>query len=160
MMKKLIVAAVLVACSSAAMADNDIGCGLGTQVWAGQKGLGPKVLGATTNGTFGNQTFGITFGTLGCRQNGVVTASARLGEFMGNNQESLARDMSVGQGESLNVLANLIGIKEQDKTVFFNATKTNFATIYAANNQTTGQVLAALQSVMAQDATLSAYKIA
>lgn len=159
-MKKLIIAAALVACSSAAMADNDIGCGLGTQVWQGQKGLVPKVLGATTNGTFGNQTFGITFGTLGCRQNGVVTASARLGEFMGTNQESLARDMSVGQGESLNVLANLIGIKAQDKSAFFKATKDNFSSIYAANNKTTGDVLASLQSVMAQDATLSVYKLA
>lgn len=159
-MKKMIIAAALVACSSAAMADSDIGCGLGTQVWQGQKGLVPKVLGATTNGTFGNQTFGITFGTLGCRQNGVVTAAARLGEFMGTNQESLARDMSVGQGESLNVLANLIGIKVQDKSAFFKATKDNFSSIYAVNNKTTGDVLAALQSVMAQDATLSVYKIA
>lgn len=159
-MKKMIMAAALVACSSAAMADNDIGCGLGTQVWKGQKGLVPKVLGATTNGTSGNQTFGITFGTLGCRQDGVVTASARLGEFMGTNQESLARDMSVGQGESLNVLATLIGIKAQDKSAFFKATKDNFSTIYAANNKTTGDVLAALKSVMAQDASLSVYKIA
>ena len=158
-MKKLIIAAALVACSSAAMADNDIGCGLGTQVWQGQKGLAPKVLGATTNG-LASQTVGITFGTLGCRQNGVITASARLGEFMGTNQESLARDMSVGQGESLNVLANLIGIKAQDKSAFFKATKDNFSNIYAANNKTTGDVLAALQSVMAQDAALSVYKLA
>jgi len=159
-MKKLIVAAVLIASSSAAMADNDIGCGLGTQVWAGQRGLVPKVLGATTNGTSGNQTFGITFGTLGCHQNGVVTASARLGEFMGNNQEVLARDMSVGHGESLEVLANLIGIKDADKSAFYSATKANFATIYAANNKTTGDVLTSLQQVMAKDATLSAYKLA
>jgi hypothetical protein len=159
-MKKLIIAAVLVASSSAVFADSDIGCGLGTQVWQGQKGLGPKIFGATTNGTFGNQTFGITFGTLGCRQNGVVTASARLGEFIGNNQESLARDMSVGQGESLNVLANLIGIKAQDKSAFFKATKDNFSTIYAANNKTTGDVLASLQAVMAKDTALSVYKLA
>jgi hypothetical protein len=159
-MKKLIIAAVLVASSSAVFADSDIGCGLGTQVWQGQRGLLPKVLGATTNGIFGNQTFGITFGTIGCRQNGVVTASARLGEFMGDNQESLARDMSVGQGESLNVLANLIGIKSEDKAAFFKVTKDNFSTIYAANNKTTGDVLASLQTVMAQNSALSIYKLA
>jgi hypothetical protein len=159
-MKKLIIAALLIASSSAVFADSDIGCGLGTQVWQGQRGLLPKVLGATTNGIFGNQTFGITFGTIGCRQNGVVTASARLGEFMGDNQESLARDMSVGQGESLNVLANLIGIKSEDKAAFFKVTKDNFSTIYAANNKTTGDVLASLQTVMAQNSALSIYKLA
>jgi hypothetical protein len=159
-MKKLMIAAILIASSSAVFADSDIGCGLGTQVWQGQRGLLPKVFGATTNGTFGNQTFGITFGTLGCRQNGVVTASARLGEFMGDNQESLARDMSVGQGESLNVLANLIGIKSEDKAAFFKVTKDNFSTIYAVNNKTTGDVLASLQTVMAQNSGLSIYKLA
>ncbi len=48
------------------LADSDIGCGLGTMVFDGQQGKVYKVLGATTNGTSGNQTFGITFGTLGC----------------------------------------------------------------------------------------------
>jgi hypothetical protein len=158
-MKKLMIAAILIASSSAVFADSDIGCGLGTQVWQGQRGLLPKVFGATTNGTFGNQTFGITFGTLGCRQNGVVTASARLGEFMGDNQESLARDMSVGQGESLNVLVNLIGIKSEDKAEFFKLTKDNFSTIYAANHKTTGDVLASLQTVMAKNPTLAIYKL-
>lgn len=37
MLKKLALAALLAAGSSVAMADNDVGCGVGTQVWAGQK---------------------------------------------------------------------------------------------------------------------------
>ena len=56
-MKKLLAIALL-ASSSVVMADQDIGCGLGSMVWAGQSGIVPKVLGATTNGTSGNQTFG------------------------------------------------------------------------------------------------------
>src|SRR5512143_1990 len=56
---------MLVATSGVAFADPDIGCGLGTQIWTGSKGLAPKVLGATTNGTSGSQTFGISSGTLG-----------------------------------------------------------------------------------------------
>jgi hypothetical protein len=63
--------------AGAAFADPDIGCGLGTQLWEGNKGLIPKVLGATTNGSFGNQTFGITFQTIGCHSTGTVTADAR-----------------------------------------------------------------------------------
>ncbi|MCB1659333.1 MAG: DUF3015 family protein, partial [Pseudomonadales bacterium] len=118
MMKKLLAVALL-ASSSVVMADQDVGCGLGTMVWAGQSGLIPKILAATTNGTSGNQTFGITTGTLGCESDGVISSRARLGMFMGTNSERLARDMSVGQGESLDVLANLLNIKAEDKTTFF-----------------------------------------
>jgi hypothetical protein len=155
-MKKLL-ALVLLASSSMAMADQDVGCGLGTILFEGKSGIAPKVLAATTNGTYGNQTFGITSGTLGCKSDGVVSSRARLSMFMGGNSERLARDMSVGHGEALNVLADLMGVKDQDKALFFSTAKANFSTIFAAGNQTAGQVLAALQQVMAQDETLAAY---
>ena len=155
-MKKLLAIALL-ASSSMAMADDDVGCGLGTILFAGQSGVVPKVLAATTNGTYGNQTFGITSGTLGCKSDGVITSRARLSMFMGTNSERLARDMSVGQGEALNVLADLMGVKEQDKSLFFKTTQQHFSTIFAASNKTSGDVLAALQKVLAQDSTLAAY---
>ncbi len=155
-MKKLI-ALVLLAGSTVAMADQDVGCGLGTILFEGKSGVAPKVLAATTNGTYWNQTFGITSGTLGCQADGVISSRARLSMFMGTNSERVARDMSVGHGESLNVLADLMGVKEQDKALFFQTTQANFSTIFAADNQTAGQVLAALQQVMAKDAVLATY---
>lgn len=157
-MKKILAIALLVTGSSVAMADDDVGCGLGTMVWAGQSGLAPKILAATTNGTSGNQTFGITTGTLGCQADGVISSRARLSMFMGTNSERLARDMSVGHGESLDVLANLMNIKSEDKGAFFQVTKANFGKIFAPENQSAGQVLAALQQVMAQDSVLAAYQ--
>ena len=42
-MKKLIAMALL-ASSSVVMADQDVGCGLGSMVWAGQSGVAPKIL--------------------------------------------------------------------------------------------------------------------
>ena len=155
MLKKLALAALLAAGSSVAMADNDVGCGVGTQVWAGKKGVAPKILAATTNGIFTNQLLGITFGTLGCRQGGTVTA--QVVTFTNENAEALARDKAVGQGESLNVLAELMQIKPQDKDRFFKVSKANFGEIYSANNQNTLQVLASLQTVMAKDDVLKAY---
>ena len=56
MMKKLALAAVLAVGSTAAFADRDAGCGIGSQVWAGQSGKVAKILAATTNGIFANQT--------------------------------------------------------------------------------------------------------
>ena len=155
MLKKLAVAALLVAGSSAAMADKDVGCGVGSQVWAGQSGTIPKILAATTNGIFTNQLLGITFGTLGCSQGGTVTAQAVT--FTNENSESLARDMAVGQGESLNVLAELMSIKAEDKARFFAVSKQNFSEIYSTENQNSLQVLSSLQAVMAKDAVLKAY---
>ena len=155
MLKKLAVAALLVAGSSAAMADKDVGCGVGSQVWAGQSGTIPKILAATTNGIFTNQLLGITFGTLGCSQGGTVTAQAVT--FTNENSESLARDMAVGQGESLNVLAELMSIKAEDKARFFAVSKQNFSEIYSTENQNSLQVLSSLQAVMAKAAVLKAY---
>ena len=155
MLKKIALAALLAAGSSVAMADNDVGCGAGTQIWAGQKGIAPKILAATTNGIFTNQLLGITFGTLGCRQGGTVTA--QVVTFTNENAETLARDMAVGEGESLNVLAELLSIKAEDKAHFFAVSKQNFASIYSAENQTSLEVLASLQNVMANDDVLKAY---
>ena len=137
------------------MADPDVGCGVGSQVWAGQSGKIPKILAATTNGIFTNQLLGITFGTLGCSGNGKVTA--QVVTFTNENTESLARDMAVGQGESLNVLASLLNVKDADKAHFFAVTKSNFSHIYSTNNQNSLQVLASLQEVMAKDTVLKAY---
>ncbi|PTQ89499.1 DUF3015 family protein [Agitococcus lubricus] len=155
-MKKLLAIALL-ASSSVAMADDDVGCGLGTILFEGKSGVVPKVLAATTNGTYWNQTFGITSGTLGCKTDGVITSRARLSMFMGTNADRLARDMSVGQGESLNVLADLMGVKEQDKAHFFHTAQANFSVIFADSHKTAGDVLAALQQVMAKDSKLAAY---
>ncbi|RPE30592.1 DUF3015 family protein [Acinetobacter sp. BIGb0102] len=155
MLKKIALAALLAAGSTVAMADNDVGCGVGTQVWAGKKGVAPKILAATTNGIFTNQLLGITFGTLGCRQGGTVTA--QVVTFTNENAEALARDMAVGQGESLNVLAELMQIKANDKARFFAVSKANFAEIYSSKNTNSLQVLDALQGVMAKDTVLKAY---
>ena len=155
MLKKLALVAVVALGSTAAFADRDVGCGIGSQVWAGQSGKVPKILAATTNGIFLNQVFGITFGTLGCSGTGTVTAQAVT--FTNENAESLARDMAVGQGESLNVLAELMQIKATDKARFFAVSKANFAEIYSSKNKNTLQVLDSLQSVMAKDAVLKAY---
>ena len=155
MIKKLVLASVLAIGSTAAFADPDVGCGVGSEVWAGQKGGIPKILAGTTNGIFSNQLLGITFGTLGCNQGGTVTAQAVT--FTNENAEVLAREMAVGEGESLNVLAELLNIKAEDKARFFAVSKQNFSEIYSAENQNSLQVLATLQSVMANDEVLKAY---
>lgn len=155
MLKKIALAAVLAVGSTAAFADRDAGCGVGSQVWAGQHGKLPKLLAATTNGIFLNQLFGITFGTLGCSGTGTVTG--QIIQFTNQNAEHLARDMAVGEGERLNVLASMLNIKAEDKAHFFKVTQANFNEIYAAENQTSVDMLLSLAAVMVEDDVLKAY---
>jgi hypothetical protein len=157
-MKKIVISALLGAMSVgvAQAAQNNVGCGLGSMVWNGKSGVAPQVMAVTTNGTSGNQTFGITSGTLGCTQDGVVQSSQKLSMFTGENMDSIARDMSVGHGESLETMAELMGISEKDKGAFFTATKENFGRIFTAD-ATAQDVLANVNAVMADDAVLSQY---
>ncbi|BAU48781.1 membrane protein [Sulfurifustis variabilis] len=160
MNKKLWVVAMLSALPVTAMAagENNVGsCGWGSKVFEGQRGVAPQVLAATTNGTSGNQTFGITSGTSGCTQDGLVSSTWKTALFIEGNKEKLARDMSMGHGETLEALAKLIGIRDEDKATFFRVAKDNFGNIFAAENATTDQVLAGLRQAMASDAQLSSY---
>jgi hypothetical protein len=157
--KKLMVIALLGMIPVGAMAaNNNIGsCGWGSKLMDGQSGIGPQVLGATTNGTSGNQTFGITSGTSGCTQDGVVNSSWKTAMFIDGNKSKLARDMSTGSGETLESLANLIGVQEQDKAAFFRATKDNFARIFPSADPTTDQVVASLKQVLSKNEQLEQY---
>lgn len=158
MLKKTVMAALMMLMPmSVALADKDVGCGIGTQIWAGQSGIIPKVLAATTNGTFGNQTFGITSGTLGCSSDGVITAANRLPMFAGANLDQLSAEMATGEGEVLEALAALYGIAEADKTAFYGMTRKNYTTIFSSDTVTAGEVLAAVDGLMKADARLARY---
>ena len=154
-MKKTLLAVTLVTAPLAALADGGVGCGWGSMIFEGQTGVGPNVLAATTNGTLGNQTFGITSGTAGCDQNPTVSIAAV--DFLDNNMEKIAKDMATGQGESLDTFANLIGIADQDKDAFFSLTHTNFSTIFSNESVNSNEVIAAIRKVMLQHSTLAKY---
>ncbi len=157
MLGSMLAALFMVVASGAAFADPDIGCGLGTQIWTGSKGIAPKVLGATTNGTSGSQTFGITSGTLGCHKGGTVRADAKVQIFTGANLDRLARDMAQGGGETLDAFATLLGIRNEDKAAFFRMTQARFADLFAGDAVTAGAMLASLERAMASDERFTAY---
>lgn len=161
-MKKLItVLSLAVAFPMSAMAaDNVGGCGVGSLVFKGQSGVVPQVLAVTTNGSTGNQTFGITSGTLGCTQDGMVKSNMASTMFIESNKGQLARDMSVGSGETLASLSHLLGVEAQDKAAFNRLAKDNVARIFTTESVATEQVIVALRDVLASDATLSRYQTA
>ena len=161
-MKKLLAVAALASTlplSNVAMADSDIGCGLGTMVFDGKSGKVFKVLGATTNGTSGNQTFGITFGTLGCDGNGTITSAQKLALFIDGNMDNLARDIAKGEGETLATLSEVWGISAADKTTFNELAQQNFAEVFKSENVTSQEVFTNLNTLVAGDDALATYAI-
>ncbi len=102
------------------------GCGLGS-VLIGDKPGAVQIVVATLNGTSGNQTFGITTGTSNCGA-GVKSLSV----YIEANKVQLANDISRGQGEALNGLANIYGINNVDAVG--NALQPQYKDIFATQD--------------------------
>jgi len=140
-----------------ALAQNVGQCGWGSKLFEGDKGIAPQVLAATTNGTFGNQTFGISSGTSGCTQDGVVRSSWRTAAYIDGNMNKLARDMSRGEGESLEALAALVGVLPEDRVEFASILKQNYGSIFSSAHVSSNEVTRALHETLAADARLAKY---
>ncbi len=149
-MNKILVASLMLGTvmmiSAPAQAIDSTGCGLGSMAWRGQSGILPQVAAVTTNGIFGTQTFGITFGTSGCDPNGRVTGGTQkmVLVFLENNLEQFAMDAAAGQGETLTTLA---GIMNMDAETVAAKSYQNFAVLFPNEN------------VDAVDVTLRFYEI-
>ena len=139
-MKKLLVslAAVAALSSSAFAANTQTGCGLGTMVIKSPDNAVMYALQATTNGTSGNQTFGITSGTSGCKKTKFVM-NERASEFVASNMDTLAKEISVGHGESVDTLAELLNV--EDKATFASALQANYNSIYSSQSVEMADVL-------------------
>lgn len=127
----------------AGQAAKNTGCGLGTVLW-GNKADGSvfsQSLQATTNGTFGNQTFGITSGTLDCEQPANVAATERLMEFTVANMDTLARDIARGEGETLETLAELLAVPDANRGEFYASLQGNFNDIFTTGDESAANVL-------------------
>lgn len=152
-MKKLIAGAILLSASTVTFA-NGPGCGVGAMIWKGQSGAAPHILAATTNGTFGNQTFGMTTGTLGCDTNQPVQS---LALYMDGNADKIARDMSRGAGENLETMAVLLGVDPAHRDEFRTLLQDNFAAIFPSSETTSGEAVDAIVALMEQSANLKQY---
>ncbi len=140
----LALAALLLAVPAlAGQAHNNTGCGLGTMLWENNAdgSVVSQSLQATTNGTFGNQTFGITSGTLGCDQPDNIIKNDRALAFAADNMDLLARNIATGQGETLDTLAELMEIPAAERSALYANLQQNFNQIFVTGDETAGVVL-------------------
>jgi hypothetical protein len=142
-MKKLYIVAVAVAVTfmlagaafAAGQAKANTGCGLGTMLFKNNAddSIVLQSLQATTNGIFGNQTFGITTGTSECQQPKNFVSNEKATEFMVANMDNLAKDIAQGRGETLDAFAELMGVPAEKRPEFYAQLQSGFARIYTSD---------------------------
>ena len=152
-MKRLVllgsVVLVLAFFSGTCLADQkNTGCGLGTIVFEGNEGLMSQTCAVTTNGTFGNQTFGITSGTSNCDKPKNFTLNEKLNTFVAENMDGIAKDIAAGNGEHLYTLATLMEVPECERNSFYFKLQSNFSHIYTSNKVSHIEVLKNIEAVM------------
>jgi hypothetical protein len=134
----VVAAMVMVVAGSAFAFDpkpyGDAGCGLGGMVIGEESG--PIQLVATfLNGLCGNQTFGISSGTLGCgepKSSGHKKRASNelMKEFVVANMDNLAKDIAQGKGETLDTFAEIMEVPVSDRLALYQKLQANFSFIF------------------------------
>ena len=123
------------------------GCGLGSMLFGAQPGA-VQIIASTTNGTAGNQTFGITLGTLNCD---IAEAGMQAAVYIESNREVVAKEAARGHGETLVGLANIL--KCSDQAAFNGAAQSNFEKIFVESDNAYSNVKS-LYEVISNNPTL------
>lgn len=139
MKKTLLIVAATTLLTTASFANTNTGCGLGSDIIKNQDSVLMQVFAVTTNGTSGNQTFGITSGTSGCAKPAKFVSNDRANEFVAGNMDVLALDISNGQGEALSTLATLLNVANPD--TFATVLQANFDKIYTSSDVNSADVI-------------------
>lgn len=157
-MKKVLIGAVVFGMMSSGVAfagsaaQNNTGCGLGALLWEGNAWVENSLLGqlfhGTTNGTSGSQTFGMTSGTSNCKQPSNIVKNDKLNDFVLANVDSLAKDIASGRGESLDTMAELMGISASERTAVYASLQTNFSKIFTSERVEAAEVVDNIVSVI------------
>ena len=127
---------------------SNTGCGLGSIIFKNKNGLISQTLAVTTNGTSGNQTFGITSGTSNCQQFSGIASNERINTFVSQNLDNLAIDIARGSGEYLNTFAVLMDVSETQRAGFYSKLQSNFSRIFTGSTVTHDEVLRNIESVL------------
>jgi Protein of unknown function (DUF3015) len=160
-MRKIVMAVVLLAAPAFALAqaNNVGGCGVGAKLFDGQSGMASNIFAVITDGILDSvsvRPFGITSGTSGCAQDAAIKSNWKTAMFIDGNKDRLARDMSIGNGETLDSLAHLIGVREEDRATFGHLMQANVWVIFPSGSTTDDSVVA-LKQVLRSDRELAQY---
>lgn len=122
---------------------DNVGCGLGTLLFetVGKPDGGWLLqwIASSTNGSF-YSAFSMTTGTVGCK--GSISEVVKYEEveiFIAENMDDFAKDVAMGEGETLNSVAALLQITDTEK--FASLLQDNFVVIFPNGDVTADQVV-------------------
>lgn len=128
---------------------NMAGCGLGSIVMGKH---GSPVSAATTNGTAGSQTFGISTGTSNCLDDNAAEVAHKMDKYIHINKVQLAGDVAKGNGETIVALSEVIGCQSSQNLAV--ALRSNYKDVFG-NDFKTDVVTDNIITVIQNDSTLS-----
>ena len=120
----------------------EMGPGLGSTIIGDKPGKVNDILKGFLNGIAFNQLFAISFGTL------VYVEEEKpdsVRDFVEQNMDALAADISKGKGERLNTLCDMLGVPAD---YFAPVLKQNFTKIYPTSDVTAKQVTDTIRSLI------------
>lgn len=123
------------------------GCGVGSLIFQDKPGK-IQILAAITNVYF-DQTLSITSGTSNCTE---MSSKDEAALFININQKPLAKDISRGQGETLEGLAKVLGCSNHDKLGV--SLQKNYKNIFSDKEASAEAVAQSIENTIKNDAEL------
>lgn len=132
-------------------------CGPGPLLMQGSGGIVQQLLAFSTNGTFlPTYAIGITVGTSGCNNSGVVDGTQAATEFVAFNAEHVERDFARGQGEYMASVAALLGCPAEARPDFARVAQAHMAARPAPAEAAPAQWVAQVQARITAEPALAA----
>ena len=157
-MKKILIASALLVSSSAmAAAPGGENCGWGNMLFKGQSGTPSHIMASLTNGSTGNATFGMTFGTNGCSTKGTITYGGKEMIDVSLIMDEFSEDVARGDGEALTAVAVSLGVTTEDRDLFKSTLHNNFDSLFPSADTTTEHVVSTMFTLMEQQKALVKY---
>lgn len=160
-MKSLVIVLIAALCSvSFAKTDKKMsgernygmaGCGLGSMLMGKDGG---QIFAATTNGTSGNQTFGISTGTLNCTSDAKTAMADKMDKFIVANRSAITSDIARGNGETITSLTEMMGCKANPEQVG-QVLQKNYQTIFSSENTVINRITDSIIQSVSDDSALS-----
>ena len=153
----LLAGALLSATAAQAVGNHPMaGCGLAYQLFAsGSNSTGTQILASTTNNFYGTQTFGITSGTSGCTEDGIVAVTKEVEVFAAINLNNLSEEMAKGSGAYVTAFASLLGANEETEPVLLQLFQEKYEVLFPSVETNATQMLETLKAELAQHPELT-----
>lgn len=151
-MKKWILVALVLAPMGTFAGNNHPMGGCGLLYWAGLRSneTGPQIVASIFNNFFGSQTLGITSGTSGCTEEGLLAMSVEAEVYASANFKELQREIAVGNGEFLVGFADILGVHPENRAGLFQVMQEKYTALFPSADSTSLDMLNALKNELAQ----------